>query len=264
MTHRRYWGLVLVPLLTVGCGVKQVDHDEVLAELEECKAESLRWESLYQESVEERRLALDQALEMLPAAHEELRSQIDLRLSEVTQTLDETMKTEVQESVYALAEAIASGYNVMQQENQQLQGQLAEARNLIETVLERTDTIAQAAGSIEQQVGSEKEAFLAARQAILLEIGDVEAFLRDWNYMHIECKGCEERLRINSRERDALASLHDDLISKLEAVRQRLTAAGYESPPDADPTETDPTEADPTEADPTDADPIDADPTEAE
>ena len=225
MTQRRYWGLALAALLLAGCGVKQADHDQVVAELEECQAESSRWESLYQESVEERRLALDQALEMLPAAHEELRSQIDLRLGEVTQELDDSMKAEVQDSVYELAEAMASGYNMLQQENKQLQAQLTESRGLIETVLERTTSIEESAGTIEQRVGVEQDVFLAQRQALLLEIGEVESFLRDWQYMHVDCKECVERLRINKRERDALAQLHDDVIERLGEVRNKITAA---------------------------------------
>ncbi len=225
MTQRRYLGLALATLLLAGCGVKQADHDQMVAELEECRAESLRWESLYQESVEERRLALDQALEMLPAAHEELRSQIDLRLGEVTQELDDSMKAEVQESVYELAEAMASGYNMLQQENKQLQAQLAESRGLIETVLERTTSIEESAGTIEQRVGVEQDVFLAQRQALLLKIGEVESFLRDWQYTHVDCKECVERLRINKRERDALAQLHDDVIERLGEVRNKITAA---------------------------------------
>lgn len=224
MAQGRYLVLVLVILLGAGCGVSKGDHEQAVADLEECKVESLRWESLYQESVEERRVALDQALEMLPAAHEELRSQIDVRLDEVTQALDETLKAEVHESVYELAEAIASGYNMLQQENQRLQTQLDESRGLIETVLERTGSIEATAGTIEERVGAEKDAFLASRQALLLEIGEVEAYLRDWQYNYVDCRGCEERLRINKRERDALAQLHDEVVSRLEAVRQKITS----------------------------------------
>ena len=226
MAHGRYFGLMLAALLATGCGVSKADHEQVVAELEECKAESLRWESLYQESVEERRLALDRALEMLPAAHEELRTQMDVRLGEVTRSLDESLRAEVQESVYELAEAMASGYNMLQQENQQLQAQLTESRNLIEMVLEKAGTIEEKAGTIEERVGEEKDAFLAARQALLLEIGEVEAYLRDWQYMHVDCRECVERLRINKREREALAQLHDEVIARLESVREKITATG--------------------------------------
>ena len=226
MAYGRYLGLVLTALVLAGCGVSKADHELVVADLEECQEESSRWESLYQESVEERRLALDQALEMLPGAHEELRAQIDVRLSEVTQTLDDTLRAEVQQSVYELAEAMAAGYNTLQQENKQLQAQLSESRSLIEMVLEKTGAIEEKAGTIEQRVGAERDAFLASRQALLLEIGEVEAFLRDWQYTHVDCKGCEERLRINNRERDALSQLHEEVISRLETVREKITSAG--------------------------------------
>lgn len=212
-------GACLAAVLLAGCGVSKGEHEMVVAELEECQASALRWETLYQESVEERRQALDQALEMLPAAHDELRSQINLRLDEVTRSLDSTLRAEVQESVYELAEAIAEGYSVLQDENEQLEAQLAESRGLIESVLEKTD-------SIEERVGSEKEAFLAARQSLLIEIGEVEAFLRDWQYMHVDCKGCEERLRINKRERDALAKLQEEIMARLAEVRQKITSVG--------------------------------------
>ena len=212
-------GACLAAVLLVGCGVSKSEHEAVVAELEECRAGALRWETLYQESVEERRQALDQALEMLPAAHDELRSQINLRLDEVTRSLDSTLRSEVQESVYELAEAIAEGYSVLQDENEQLEAQLAESRRLIESVLEKT-------GSIEERVGSEKEAFLADRQSLLLEIGEVEAYLRDWQYKHVECKGCDERLRINKRERDALAQLQEEILSRLAEVRQKITSIG--------------------------------------
>lgn len=211
--------LLLTGGFLLGCGVSESEHQQVVAQLEECRADALRWETLYQESVEERRQALDEALQMLPAAHQELRSEINLRLDEVTQSLDATLRNEVQQSVYELAEAIAEGYAMLQGENQQLEAELAESRGLIESVLEKT-------GSIEERVGSEKDAFLADRQALLLEIGEVEAFLRDWQYMHVDCKGCEERLRINKRERDALARLHEEILSRLAEVRQRITSVG--------------------------------------
>ena len=38
----------------------------------------------------------DEALAMLPTAHDELRTSIDARLSEVTKELDEAIKAEVQ------------------------------------------------------------------------------------------------------------------------------------------------------------------------
>lgn len=212
-------GALLAAALLAGCGVSKSDHQQVVDQLEECKADALRWETLYQESVEERRQALDEALQMLPAAHEELRSQINLRLDEVTKSLDSTLRNEVQQSVYELAEAIAEGYTMLQDKNEQLEAQLAESRGLIESVLEKT-------GSIEERVGSEKEAFLADRQALLLEIGKVEDYLRDWQYMHVDCKGCEERLRINKRERDALAQLHQEIMARLAEVRAKITSVG--------------------------------------
>lgn len=216
---RALMGAPLLAVVLVACGVPESEHQQVVAQLEECRADALRWETLYQESVEERRQTLDEALEMLPAAHQELRSQINLRLDEVTQSLDATLRNEVQQSVYELAEAIAEGYSMLQNENERLEAQLAESRGLIESVLEKT-------GSIEERVGSEKAAFLAERQALLLEIGEVEAFLRDWQYLHVDCKGCEERLRINKRERDALAQLHEEIMSRLAEVRERITSVG--------------------------------------
>ena len=113
---------------------------------------------------------------------------------------------------------------MLQKENEQLSVQLGESRRLIETVLEKT-------GSIEQTVGEEQAAFVATRQALLLEIGEVESYLRDWNYKHVECQGCEERLRINKRERDALAQLSADLMSRLSGVREKLTEPAAEAGP---------------------------------
>jgi hypothetical protein len=213
--------LVLLPVVLIGCGIAEEDHQAVINQLDECKAEQARWEELYQESVEERQQALDEALAMLPAAHDDLRSSIDARLAEVTRELDAAIKAEVEDSFYDLADAIAEGYNLLQQENKQLSTQLAESRSLMETVLEKT-------GTIEQKVGVEQDTFTAARQTLLLEIGEVEAFLRDWNYKYVDCKGCSERLRINKRERDALAQLMDDVMARLAAVRDRVTAPGGE------------------------------------
>ncbi len=222
MKARILIGSVLA-IAMMGCGISEKDHLAAIAESEE---DAARWESLYQESMDERQQALDQALIMLPSAHEDLRSQIDVRLSEVTSELDEVIKAEVQESFYELAQAIAEGYNNLQQENQQLQSQLTESRNLIEMVLEKTGAIEQQAGAIQSSVTTDQATIVANRQAALIQVGEVESFVRDWQYMYVECKGCEERLRINKRERDALARMHDDLMGRLAAVRQQLTAPG--------------------------------------
>ena len=210
-----------------GCGVKEADHQAVVAERDACVDEAARWESLYLESVEERQGALDEALAMLPTAHDELRTSIDARLNEVTKELDEAIKAEVQESFYDLADAIAEGYSLLQKENEQLAVQLGESRSLIETVLQQT-------GSIEKTVGEEQDAFVATRQALLIVIGEVESFLRDWSYKHVDCQGCEERLRINKRERDALAQLSEDLMSRLAGVREQITAPADGSEPAED------------------------------
>ncbi len=224
MKARILIGSVLA-VTVMGCGISEEEH---LAAIAECEEDTARWESLYQESVDERQQALDQALTMLPAAHEDLRSQIDLRLGEVTAELDEVIKAEVQESFYELAQAIAEGYNNLQQENQQLQTQLTESRSLIEMVLEKTGSIEQQTGSIQESVTTDQAAIIANRQAALIQVGEVESFMRDWQYMYVECRGCEERLRINKRERDALARMHDDVMGRLADVREQLTAPAAE------------------------------------
>ena len=52
--------------------------------------------------------------------------------------------------------------------------------------------------------------------------------MRDWQYMYVDCKDCVEHLRINKKERDALAKMHDELMGQLAAVREQLTAPGEE------------------------------------
>jgi hypothetical protein len=220
MRARILVGLVLA-VVAMGCGVSEEDHLAVVAE---CEEETLRWEVLYQESVDERQQALDQALTMLPSAHEDLRSQIDMRLGEVTAELDEAIKAEVQESFYELAEAIADGYNNLQEENQMLQVQLGETRRVIDSVLEKTGTIEAQAGSIQTSVTTDQQVIVANRQAALIKVGEVESFMRDWQYMYVDCKGCEEHLRVNKKERDALAKMHDELMGRLSRVREQLTA----------------------------------------
>jgi hypothetical protein len=215
---------LLVAVVAVGCGgIKEEDH---LAAVAACEEETARWESMYQESVTERQQALDQALTMLPTAHEDLRSQIDLRLGQVTADLDEAIKAEVQESFYELAEAIADGYNNLQEENQMLQVQLGETRRVIDQVLTKTGAIEEKAGSIQTSVTADQQAIVANRQAALIKVGEVETFMRDWQYMYVDCKGCDERLRINKKERDALAKMHDSLMGQLAEVREQLTAPG--------------------------------------
>lgn len=203
--------LAVVLLLAGGC-VKKSEHEALQAQLVECQERADEYEGLYQAEMEKRSFALQEAADFLPAAANELREQLDTRLEEVTRDLDAQIRADVQQTLDGLTNAMAQGYQELRGQNAELQGQLRESRTMLETLMERT-------GSIERSVGSDRVALLAKRDAVMERISSLTDMVNDWKYKHVDCRECPEKLRLNKRERDAIAQIQLQTVEALEALR---------------------------------------------
>lgn len=206
--------LAVVSLIAGGC-VKKSEYEAIEAQLAECKERADEYEGLYQGVMDERALALEEAAQYLPTAANELREELDVRLEEVTRNLDAQIRADVQETLDGLTAAMADGYQQLRGQNAQLQGQLTESRNLLEKLMDR-------AGDIERTVGTDRVALLGKRDRVLERIEALATTVNDWKYKHVDCRECPEKLRLNKRERDAIAQIQLQTVEALERLRDEF------------------------------------------
>ncbi len=206
---------LLVVLVMVGGCVKKSEYEALQGQLAESKERADEYEGLYQGVMEERSVALQEAAEYLPAAATELREQLDLRLEEVTRDLDTQIREDVQDTLDELTDAMAEGYQQLRGQNAQLQGQLTESRNLLERLMDRT-------GSIERTVGTDRVALLGKRDLVMQRIEELTSEVNDWKYKHVDCRDCPEKLRLNKREREAIAQIQLHTVASLEELRNEF------------------------------------------
>ncbi|MGH9465409.1 MAG: hypothetical protein ACRD0X_07150 [Thermoanaerobaculia bacterium] len=209
-----------VALLAGGC-VKKSDFEAKVAELDECKQRADEYEGLYQQAMDERKQTLVEAMDYLPTAAAELRQELDVKLQEVTAGLDTRVREQVREMLDRLTQQMAQGYRTLSEQNQQLQTQLTDARGVLDTVMQKT-------GSIERTVGEERVAMLRRRESVMQKIDDLSSKVSNWKYSRVDCKDCEERLRLNDRERDEISQLHTEVIADLENLRNDFTLLSAE------------------------------------
>jgi exonuclease VII large subunit len=204
-----------VALLAGGC-VKKSEYQSVVTQLEECKQRSDEYEGLYQQAMEERKQTLVEAMDYLPTAAAELRQELDVKLQEVTAGLDTRVREQVREMLDRMTQQMAQGYRTLSEQNQQLQTQLADARGVLDVVMQKT-------GAIERTVGEERVAMLRRRESVMGQIDDLSETISTWKYSYVDCKDCDTRLRLNDRERQEISSLTTQLASDLEALRNEFT-----------------------------------------
>ncbi len=215
MTSRLSIAIVAAALLATGC-VKKSDHQVVVTQLEECKQRADEYEGLYQQAMEERKQTLVEAMDYLPTAAAELRQELDVKLQEVTAGLDSRVREQVSAMLDRMTQQMAQGYRALSEQNTQLQTQLADARGVLDVVMQKT-------GTIERSVGEDRVAMLRRRESVMTKIDGLSSKVSNWKYSRVDCQGCPERLRLNDRERDEISQLHTEVIADLETLRNEFT-----------------------------------------
>jgi len=212
-------------LLVVGC-VSKSDHGAVVAQLDECRNDKVAaqdaakaCESRYAREVT-RFQDMDAVLEqVIPETMEEFRGERDRIAAMVPVQVQE----EVASFMEKFSNAVASGFSVLRQDNQQMVAELAAAREELsrlgvsaETLQDRVDTIKT---SLDDQAATRHQA------AAIAEV------IQDFDQAMILCKDCKDRLRLNRHEREVISNFHAELVgrlSELQAGRTASVAAGGE------------------------------------
>lgn len=228
--------LVLVPLLAAGC-VSKSDHEALQAELAACseaqaraEAEIISWEKRFDRESDRWEQLQGSVAEAVPRAlsemHEERQRIVDMVpdqvRGEVTQYLDEYFNT------------VMTGFDRMAQDSQDMRIELLATNKALEALGQDTRSIGNA---IDESLADEK----GRRSKVSQDLADIIDSIVEYDQTRLNCKGCDQRLRMRDKPREDLLAFHQDLMNDLASLQTFAAAPKGALPMDAtQPTGTDP------------------------
>ena len=241
---RRALGLLaLIPLLlaTGGC-VSQSDHEALQAELAACRqekaqveAEVISWEQRYdRESARWNQIGASVS-EMVPKALSEMHGERERILNLVP----DQVQTEVSSYLDEYFNTVMTGFDRMSRDNQDLQVQVLGLQKAMDVLGHDTKAIGQA---IDESLTDEK----GRRERVAQDLADIIDLIVEYDQTRLNCKGCDERLRMRDKSRSDVLAFHQELMSDLSRLQTFAASPGGDMP--AEPPSDDDAEAEAAEA----------------
>jgi len=66
---------------------------------------------------------------------------------------------------------------------------------------------------------AEVTALRTQREAAGGQLDEVISLVQEWDQTRVLCKNCEEKLRLNKKEIEAITALHAELVQRLAALK---------------------------------------------
>ncbi|MBZ0113746.1 MAG: hypothetical protein K8J08_14870 [Thermoanaerobaculia bacterium] len=203
---------LVIPLLFAGC-VSKSDHQTVLTQLEECRVDkgSAQAAAASCEERFDREIArfdsMDSTLsDVLPATLKEFEGERERIL--------ELVPVQVQEEVASYMEnfsqAVGRGFQNIERDNERMMTELTVARSQLESLGVSSEDLGRRVQSI--------NAGLSQQNALRADAAGISDALREFDETMVLCKDCEGRLRLNRKEREAIALFHADIIARLNRL----------------------------------------------
>lgn len=209
MNTYRILTVLLVGALVVGC-VSKGDHQAVLAQLEECRNDKTAAQSAAAacEDRFEREIArfdnLDATLgDVLPAT---LREFEDER-AKILEQVPVQVQGEVANYMDEFSDAVRRSFHGLQQDNLEMMAQLSQAQEKLESLGVSSEDL----GRRVDTIGSG----LAEQNALRGEAAEIAERLREFDRTMVNCRNCDDRLRLNRKERETISNFHAELVASL-------------------------------------------------
>ena len=227
-------------LPAVGC-VSKSDHEALQAELAACQqakaekeAEVISWEQRFdRESARWNQIGASVS-DMVPKALSEIHGERE----RILKMVPDQVQSEVSGYLDEYFNTVMTGFDRMTQDNQELQVQVLGLQKAMDVLGHDTKAIGKA---IDESLTDEKD----RRQKLAQDLADVIDLIVEYDQTRLNCKGCDDRLRMRDKSRSAVLAFHQELMSDLSRLQTYAASAsdpgddsaadsqgGEESPPE--------------------------------
>jgi hypothetical protein len=144
----------------------------------------------------------------------------------------ELVPVQVQEEVASymdnFSQAVGRGFQSIQRDNERMMMELTTARSHLESLGVSSEDLGRRVQSI--------DAGLSRQNTLRADAAGISDALRDFDETMVLCKDCDGRLRLNRKEREAIALFHADIVARLNRLATGDVAPAADAttdPPDA-------------------------------
>jgi uncharacterized protein YPO0396 len=220
--------LVTLTALVLGSGcVSKAELEEAQAQLAACEEEKaqaeatvITWEARFDRE-SSRWTEMEASIsEAVPQALNELHTERERILDLVPQQVQDEVEGYLQEYF----STVMKGFELMSDDNAEIKLELKATQKALQALGTNTRNIGTA---IDEAMADEKN----KREALGAQLGShseglatVIEHLVEFDQTRINCKGCPDRLKLNRKEREAIVSFHQQLMSELSDLQSRMAA----------------------------------------
>ena len=219
--------LSLASLALVGC-VSKSAHEAIQVQLDECRADKQAAQGASDacEKRYDREIArfdtLDSTLEeVVPDALATFRSERE----EILEQVPVQVRDEVESYLDEFATAVARSFQRLSDDNEKILGELGTAK--IELAKLSADTEALIAAGVDTTIQEVREG-QATRETLDARSSEIVALILQFDRTRVNCKNCDERLRLNKKEIQAITAFHATLIESLQGFAAPIGSQGEE------------------------------------
>ena len=131
---------------------------------------------------------------------------------QVEEALPAQVRAEVEVQLNKLVRQLEAGFGALATENARMAATLEKQQETLASVA--TDV----SGAREDLI-AEVTALRTQREAAGGQLDEVISLVQEWDQTRVLCKNCEEKLRLNKKEIEAIAALHAELVQRLAAPK---------------------------------------------
>ncbi|MCL4837229.1 MAG: hypothetical protein KJ058_04600 [Thermoanaerobaculia bacterium] len=209
--------LTLLLLASAGC-VKKSDYDALAADLATARQELEETRGVLVQKEADLAACNTQWQEAMKAfGGEHARTQdviagVKEWKLQVEQKLPAQVRAEVEAQLNTLVRQLEAGFGALATEN----AKMAEA---LERQNEAINTVATNVSGAREDLISEVTALRTEREAVGAKVNEVIALVQEWDQSRMLCKDCEDKLRLNKKEVEAITGLHAELVQRLAELK---------------------------------------------
>lgn len=208
--------LLLVAALSLSGCVSKSAHEAIQSQLDECRADKQAAQGASEacEKRYDREIArfdtLDSTLEeVVPEALATFRAERE----EVLEQVPVQVRDEVESYLDEFATAVARSFQRLADDNEKILGELGAAK--VELAKLGADTEAMIAAGVDSTIQEVREG-QASREVLQARSANIVAMILEFDRTRINCKDCDNRLRLNKKEIQAITAFHSTLVENLQ------------------------------------------------
>ncbi len=213
--------LIALFLLSFGCASK-AEVEELRAQLATCDEERARaeasviaWEQRFDRENRRWEEMENSVIEAVPRALTELHEERE----RILELVPEQVENEVSAYLDDYFATVMKGFELLNQDNHDIQLRLDATFEALKTVGKDTRSISTAIDGALADERAQRDAIGQQLGALSGELTAIVDRIVGFDQQRINCKNCDQRLRLNRKQRQAILSLHAELLLALAEVQ---------------------------------------------